>query len=356
FIAKLSPGQVEEREWTYVRKDGSSFPVLLSISTLSNETGQVTGYLGVAKDISQRKLIEERLLLADQVFHNAGEGIVITDAQGVVVEVNPAYERITGYTKAEILGRTPGHVKSGRHDRAFYLRMWQQLREQGRWDGEIWDRRKSGEVFPKWLNITSITDSSGQISHYVGIFVDISQQKATEEKLAQLAFYDPLTQLPNRALFRDRLGYQLDVGQREQARLGLMFIDLDRFKQVNDSLGHDAGDELLIEVAQRIQSCLRKSDTVARLGGDEFTLIVPGLQSDADAGQLAAKIIEQLQLPFAIRSHEACIGASIGIAIHPEDGTDSETLIKHADQAMYQAKQRGRGNYCFYSEIRGLVD
>ncbi|MEO5341823.1 MAG: diguanylate cyclase [Gammaproteobacteria bacterium SHHR-1] len=351
FIARLSQGAAEEQEWTYVRKDGSHFPVLLGISTLTDESGQVRGYLGVAKDISQRKRNEERLLLADKVFQNAGEGIVITDTLGIVVDVNPAYERITGYSKAEILGRSSGHVKSGRHDKAFYAKMWQTILQEGGWEGEIWDRRKSGEVFPKWLNITAIKDSQGQVGHYVGIFVDISQQKATEEKLQQLAFYDPLTRLPNRALFRDRLAFQINLGQRNKALLGLMFIDLDRFKQVNDSLGHDAGDELLIQVAGRIQACLRMSDTVARLGGDEFTLILPSLQSREDAAKLATKVIDQLQQTFDIQGHEVQIGASIGIGLHPQDGKDCETLIKHADQAMYQAKQQGRGCHRFYDQL-----
>ncbi|MBF0187446.1 MAG: EAL domain-containing protein [Magnetococcales bacterium] len=350
FVALARLGKTDEREWTYIHKDGSRFPVQLAVTGVFNADGTLNGFQGIAQDISERKRTEERLVLADKVFQNAGEAIVVTSADNRIVNVNPAYERITGLSLEEVKGKNPNVARSGRHDADFYRTMWKELSENGTWEGEIWDRRKNGEVYPKWLSITAIKDHQDTITHYVGIFMDVSERKATEEKLEQLAFYDPLTTLPNRALFKDRLIHEIQLAKRDKTLLGLFFIDLDRFKYVNDSLGHDVGDLLLIQVAERLQACLRQSDTVCRLGGDEFTVILSHVQQITDLGQVAESIITRLQEVFHIKEHEVFIGASIGISVYPDNGNDLEQLTKCADMAMYEAKAAGRGAYRYFDE------
>ncbi len=329
------------------RKDGSTFQIEISVGALSFQGKYM--FTGIVRDITERKENENRLLLAKQVIENASEAILVTDANAVITDVNPAYEKISGYSRAEVLGKSPNITKSGRHSPEFYQKMWQKISDTGSWSGEIWDRRKSGEIFPKWLSITAIKNSSGTVHNYVGLFMDISQQKAAEEKLEKLAFYDPLTQLPNRALFRDRLTQEILLSRRSGTPSAIMFIDLDHFKHVNDTLGHDFGDELLIQVARRIGSCIRESDTVCRLGGDEFTVILSGIHKVEDVGHIAQSIIDKLQSVFDLKGSEAFIGASIGIAICPDNGANYETLTKNADIAMYRAKESGRGNYKFFT-------
>jgi diguanylate cyclase (GGDEF)-like protein/PAS domain S-box-containing protein len=349
FVAKARLGAADENEWTYIRRDGSRLTVALSVTALLDEHGEISGFLGVARDISEEKSVVQRLRLAERVFESAGEAILVTDADTCIVDVNPAYLEVTGYSREEIIGATPRLAKSGRHDREFYAGMWDAIRRTGCWSGELWDRRKNGVVFPQWLTINAIKDDQGQVTHYVGIFKDVTQQKAVEEKLERMAYYDPLTGLPNRTLFRDRLEHELSVAQRNQTQVALLFIDLDRFKYVNDSLGHDAGDQLLVEAARRIKHAVRDSDTLARLGGDEFTLVLAGVEDAARVGTVADKVIQALQQPFQLGSSEAFIGASIGIALYPQDGADFVTLNKNADTAMYLAKQSGRGRYKFFT-------
>jgi diguanylate cyclase (GGDEF)-like protein/PAS domain S-box-containing protein len=347
FVAKTDLG-ADENEWTYIRKDGGRFPVWLSVTAVLNENREKIGYLGIAFDISERKQMMDELQLAYNAIEHISEGIVITNAEKIITSINPAYTRIMGYTREEVVGKNPGFSKSGRHDSYFYQAMWNQVQTVGYWEGEIWDRRKDGSVFPKWLSISVIKDSKGEVAHYVGIFMDISQQKATEEKLEQLAFYDPLTQLPNRALFRDRLTQELLLAERNQHQSAVFFIDLDRFKWVNDNLGHDVGDELLIAVAARIKAQLRQTDSVCRLGGDEFTVILAEVADNQKISSIAQSIIDSLQAVFELKGHQVFIGASIGIAVFPEHGKDFSTLVKHADIAMYEAKNAGRGTYRFY--------
>ncbi|OSM05940.1 putative PAS/PAC sensor-containing diguanylate cyclase/phosphodiesterase [Magnetofaba australis IT-1] len=318
-----------------IRRDASGAPVLMR---------------GTVQDVTDFRKTEESLELSRLVIENASEAIVITNKKGLIVDINPAYEQVTGYARAEVLGQDPSITSSGRHDKAFYQEMWKTLHETGCWSGEIWDRRKSGEVFPKWLSINIIRDSRNEIANYVGIFTDITHQKATEEALEQMAFYDALTKLPNRTLFRERLNREIVISERENQKVAVLFIDLDRFKYVNDTFGHDIGDELLIEVAARITDNLRKSDVVCRLGGDEFTVILNNPKTVEDIGKISEEIIHSLQRAFKLKDHEAFIGASIGIATYPDNGQDFETLTKNADLAMYQAKDAGRGTYRFYSE------
>ena len=349
FIAKAALGMVDENEWSYIRRDGSRLTVSLSVTALFDTADRVSGYLGVARDITAEKAVVQRLRLAKQVFETAGEAIVVTDADTRIVDVNPAYLEITGFAREEVLGQTPSIVKSDRHDRSFYREMWHSLTTTGRWSGELWDRRKNGEVFPQWLTIDAIQDDNGRVTNYVGLFKDFTQQKAVEMKLERMAYFDPLTGLPNRALFRDRLEHEIGVAQRSGDSVALMFIDLDRFKYVNDTLGHDIGDKLLVEAAQRILGSLRQSDTVARLGGDEFTVVLSSVKDAAHAAHVAGKLIHDLQGAFHIQGNEVYIGASIGLAMYPQDGEDFVTLTKNADSAMYRAKHSGRGRYQFFT-------
>ncbi|MES9858892.1 MAG: EAL domain-containing protein [Sedimenticola sp.] len=335
------------RELIGRHKDGTEFPLELSISEMHLAERRM--FVGIVRNISERKEAEKGLKLGRQVFESAGEAILITDPAGNIIDVNPAYLKITGYNREEVIGINPNRVSSGHHDNTFYKEMWHDINTKGEWSGEIWDRRKNGESFPKWLTISSIKDGDDKVSHYVGIFSDITEQKDAEERLERLAYYDPLTHLPNRSLFQERLERELIQSERHNRRMALMFLDLDRFKHVNDTLGHAFGDHLLAQVALRVRECLRSTDTVARLGGDEFTVILSDVNDQYSIGRVAQKIIDTLKRPFNIEGNEVFIGASIGIGIYPNDGTNRGDLAKHADIAMYEAKSAGRGNYQFFT-------
>ncbi|MBF0188947.1 MAG: PAS domain S-box protein, partial [Magnetococcales bacterium] len=264
------------------------------------------------QQLAEIQKVSQGLKLAAKVFENAGEAIVITDVNARIIDINRAFEKITGYTRDEVIGNNPNVHKSGRHDDAFYADMWQSLMEEGQWSGEIWDRRKDGRVYPKWLTINAVRDLGGVVTHYVGIFSDITEMKETERRLELLAYYDSLTELPNRKLFHDRLHQELLLMQRQGQMVAVLFVDLDRFKHVNDTLGHAAGDDLLQEVAKRIVSCVRKSDTVARIGGDEFTVILTELEKEEHAAQVAKNIIREVNRPVEINGQDVYVGASIG--------------------------------------------
>lgn len=306
-------------------------------------------------EVEEHQKAQTGLMLASKVFENASEAIVVTDSRARIVDVNPAFTRITGFKRGEVLGKNPGVTKSGRHGPEFYAKMWRDILGEGSWRGEIWDRHKSGKVYPKWLTINAIEDALGGVAYFIGIFSDISQIKATEKRLEKLAFYDPLTHLPNRMLFQDRLNHEIQVAQRTGTRVAACFIDLDRFKHVNDTLGHAAGDTLLVEVAKRLKGCVRQTDTVSRLGGDEFTLILPAIEHAQQCAAVADNIIRSLQRTFDLDGEEAYIGASIGIAFFPEDGDDFTTLTKNADVAMYRAKEAGRGVFRFFEPSMNTV-
>ena len=305
----------------------------------------------------QRRQMEKQLRLSDQILKNILEGIIITDPETRILDVNPAYCRIMGYARDEVIGQTPRLTSSGRHPAEFFQEMWASLARCGRWVGEVWDRRKDGTEFPKWLSITAIHDCAGRLTNYVGVFSDISILKTAEESLQRMAFYDTLTELPNRTLFRDRVEHELAISHRNELRFAVLFLDLDCFKGVNDTLGHDAGDQLLRLVADRLRAHIRESDTVARQGGDEFMALLRDLRRSGDAAQVAAHVVEALQKPFDLQGHRVEIGASVGIALYPEHGRDFDTLARHADQAMYRAKQAGRGRFCFHGDeaVAGAV-
>lgn len=315
---------------------------------LHSEQGKLEGAVITATNITELKDRETRLQLSAKVFENSSEAIFITDPQGNILEVNQAFCSITGYERSEALGQNTRILKSNLHDQPFFEHLWQTLLSKGFWKGEIWDRRKNGEFCPMLLTINAVSDNRGLLTHYVAISADISHQKQTEQELKQLAYYDVLTHLPNRFLFKDRFEQEIYLAQRNHTRVALFFLDLDHFKDVNDTFGHWAGDCLLQIIATRIQSCIRKSDTVARLGGDEFTVILPGLTGIAVVTDIANKLADAISGPVQIKGHTVFVGASIGIAIFPDDGNDFDTLTKHADIAMYASKIRGRGMFQYF--------
>lgn len=291
----------------------------------------------------------ERLQLFVKMFDNSGEAILITDARQRIIAVNPAFYLITQFSEEEVIGNTPDMLSSDRQDAKFYQAMWKTINETGTWQGEIWNRRKSGEIFPEWLSIGTVKNAQGEVLNYVGLFSDISPRKAAEAHIEYLAHYDSLTNLPNRALFADRLKQALVTGARNQKKTALLFLDLDRFKSVNDAMGHLAGDLLLQSVAERLKSCVRVSDTICRQGGDEFMILLAEIGGAEDAEMVARKIAAAMADPHQIGNRALTITFSIGISICPDDATDDETMIKNADDAMYIAKESGRNNYKFFA-------
>ncbi len=291
----------------------------------------------------------ERLELFGKMFHGSSEAFLITDAERRIVAVNPAFTEITGYSAFEVMGKNPSILSSGKQTPAFYESMWYDINETGQWQGEIWNRRKTGEVFPEWLSISVLKNHKGEIINYISLFSDITERKAAEQKIAFLAHHDALTKLPNRALFADRLSLALSTATRHSSKVGLLFLDLDKFKHINDSMGHLAGDQLLESVATRLKSCVRESDTICRHGGDEFMILLPDAASARDIELVAQKIIAAMSAPHHILGQNLNVTFSIGISIFPDNAADSDAMIKCADAAMYRAKERGRNNYQFFT-------
>ena len=348
--AFLTGEPVHVSDEVFWRADGTSFPVEYWAYPL-RRGGTVVGAVVTFFDLTERHQVETKSRLAATVFASTREGVIVTDEMGDILAVNEAFTRVTGYTEAETLGNKPSMLQSGRHGPDFYAAIWQALAEAGHWQGEIWNRRKSGEVYPELLSISAVRDRHGNICNYVGVFTDISQIKESEAKLAHLAHYDPLTGLPNRLLLSSRLEHAIDQARRQGNKVAILFLDLDRFKNVNDSLGHQVGDELLKAVTERLAHRLRAEDTLARLGGDEFVVLLERLDEPRDAAQVARAMLEALADPFKLsRGYEIYIGASIGISLFPDDGADVTQLIQHADVAMYQAKDQGRNAYGFYTQ------
>ncbi|MBV6272583.1 EAL domain-containing protein [Alcaligenaceae bacterium CGII-47] len=289
-------------------------------------------------------LSRHNLQLAERVIESSLEGIIITDSKGRIEFVNPAFVQMTGYTREEAVGRTPGMLSSGRQDADFYREMWATLHAHGYWRGEIWNRHKSGALYLELLTITAIRDENDHITHYAALFRDITHIRENEERIRQLAYYDPLTGLPNRRLLDDRLDLAIRHAHRQEKRLAVIFLDLDHFKQVNDALGHAAGDELLLKISQRLRSYLREDDTLARLSGDEF-IVVLHITDLEDVTRVAGQLIDSVSAPFDIEGQVFRMGCSLGIAFYPEDSTTPQGLVRCADTAMYQAKQEGRNTY-----------
>jgi len=290
------------------------------------------------------------LCQAATVFENTKEGVMIADAANRVVAVNRAFVEITGYGADDLIGRTPEVLRSSRQDEAFYRRIGGAIKEHGHWQGELWDRRKNGEDYPAWLSISVVKDDDGQVTHHVSVFSDITVLKESEARLDQLAHHDPLTGLPNRLLLNARAEHALARACRNEKQMAVLFLDLDRFKYINDTLGHPAGDLLLQQVAERLRKCVRDEDTISRVGGDEFTVVLENLEDAGAASTVARKILGALSEKIVLFGHEVFVTCSIGISLYPRDGKDIVTLFKNADSALYRAKDQGRDTYQFYTE------
>jgi len=336
-------------EITLKHKDGHMVDVQVNATSMPNDDEAPSQAFAFISDISERKRIEEQLRIAATFFETTSEAITVTDMNNRIVAVNPAFSQITGYSEREVVGKDPGLLSSNRHSAAFYHDMWQTLQRMGRWQGEIWNRRKNGEVFPEWLSIVAIKNGKGETKQYMAVFSDITKRKQDEEKIWRQANYDALTELPNRNLFKDRLDRAMHAAHREGSSLALMFIDLDRFKSVNDTLGHAAGDRLLQEAAKRLRNCVRETDTVARLGGDEFTVILGDLQEMHEIDRIAESMLKKLSEPFMLDGKEAFVSGSIGITLYPGDAENMAQLLRHADAAMYLAKSSGRNRFRYFT-------
>jgi len=329
------------------RRDGSISHMDLLVSEFKQENESL--FMGIVHDTSELKMSEKELSLASKVFEKMSEAVVVTDENNNYISVNPAFTRITGYTQEEVIGKNPRIMASGRHDLLFYQKMWEAINTTGHWQGEIWDRRKNSEIFPKWLSIVAVKDNTGQFQNYLAVFSDISERKAADERIHFMAHYDALTELPNRILLHDRILQAILYAKRQQTRVAILFLDLDRFKTINDTLGHSFGDLLLQAVAERLRNCLRSSDTIARLGGDEFIVVIPDLHEADHAGKIAQKILNTISRHYVIRDIEVHTTVSIGISLFPDDGTANEELISNADVAMYRAKESGKNTYQFFA-------
>ena len=345
----LQHGDQYDIVYRVIWPDGSEYFMHERADITRGPDGEPARMIGTTVDVTERVRAEERLRQAASVFSSTQEGVVITDPSGIILDVNAAFTRITGYSREVAVGCTPRILKSDRHDAAFYADFWKVLLETGQWQGEIWNRRRSGEIYPEWLTVNAVHDAAGVLVNYVAVFSDISGIKKSQAQLAYLAHHDPLTELPNRLLFNDRLDHALRRAERSKSQLAVLFVDLDRFKHINDSLGHPAGDRLLQEVARRLTGAVREEDTVARMGGDEFTLLFEDLRRAEDAGTLARKLLGALAGSYALDGKEIYVSGSIGISLYPRDGRAADELISHADAAMYQAKGQGRNGYHFYT-------
>ncbi|NOR69651.1 MAG: EAL domain-containing protein [Methylomarinum sp.] len=328
-------------------KSGEIKTVLASPTTL--DIASEENHLIVLYDITKRKLNEQQLQLSSQVFKGTQEGIIITDPEGGIIDVNPAFCRITGYSLQEVIGQNPKILSSGKQSAEFYDNMWDTLNQKGYWQGELWNRKKDGQIYAETLRISSLQDEQGQNTHHIGLFSDITHKKEQQKKLELMAHYDVLTQLPNRALFADRFKQAIAHSKRTDTLLAVCFIDLDNFKPVNDQYGHNVGDQLLIKVAHRIKEKIREEDTVSRQGGDEFALLLGNIESIELCEKTLQRIIKALAQPFNIDEKNINISASIGATLYPHDNADLDTLLRHADQAMYQVKQKGRDSFHLFN-------
>ncbi|AMP08041.1 diguanylate cyclase domain protein [Collimonas arenae] len=359
FQEALRGARGDDLELRCVRKDGSQFWLSISWAPISDVHGAFTGFRTSGRDITERKQAEAELRIAAVAF-DSREGMMITDVNSVILRVNSAFTESTGYTAEEVVGRTPRMLRSGRHDAAFYRQMWQAIHHNGGWQGEIWDRRKNGEVYPKWLTISAVMGEDGVVTHYIGTHHDITERKISEEKIRELAFFDTLTHLPNRTLLLDRLTQAITLSARNETCGALLFIDLDHFKTLNDTQGHDKGDMLLRLAAQRLASGVREVDTVARVGGDEFVVVLGSLSANLqDAAQqtesVGEKILVALSGVYHLGEIEYRCTASIGATLFRGHQADIDELLKQADMAMYKAKETGRNAMRFFDPAMQTV-
>lgn len=355
LLAALETGDPINMEVTLDRADGAEIHLERRIVPEFDVDGNVVSLFSISRDITERKNNEDMLRIAAAAFETH-EAIVITDVNAQIIRVNQAFQEITGYAAEDVLGKNPRLLNAGRHDKAFYAQMWQVILSKGSWTGEIWDKRKNGEIYPKWMTITAVKDAQGKTTQYVGIFSDVSERKKAQEEILNLAFYDSLTKLPNRRLLLDRFHSALALSARTNLYGAVLFLDMDRFKLINDSFGHNYGDLLLIEVAERIRSCVRSVDTVARLGGDEFVVLIEGIGDEAEevsqkVAHIADKIRTALALPYALNERIHHSSPSIGVCLFQGISQSVDVLLKYADVAMYQAKDAGRNAVRFYDPV-----
>ena len=352
--AALDAGRPFKGELLNYRKDGTSFWNELTVVPVFDALGALVQFVGTQRDVTALREANDRLLLASRVFEDGSEGFMIADAERRIIKVNPAFTAITGYSEDEVIGRNPNILSSGRHDPAFYRAMWQAVDEDGQWQGELWNQRKDGTVYPQQMLLRRVVEGSDGAASYVASFSDITDRKAAEDSIWRLSRYDPLTGLPNRAYLQERAAYALDRSRKSGEPLAVVFIDLDQFKNVNDSLGHRIGDRLLVKVAERFESTLRENDTLARIGGDEFVMLLPGTDARA-ASRVVRRLVELSEQPLRVDAHELTITPSAGIAMYPFDGHDFDSLATCADAAMYRAKDIGRSTFCFFTpEMQAL--
>lgn len=343
----IMANKVWHGEMVNTRKNGTLYTEEMTITPVYFEPEEKLYFIAVKQDVTQKRKDIEEMRMASKIFENTLEGVLVTDSEGDIVFTNPSFEEITGYNRDEVLGKNPKILSSGKQDQEFYRKMWKSLAEKGEWQGEIWNRRKSGEIYPEWLTLTVIKDEHGKTVQYAAILSDLTSRKKNEERVKHLAYHDALTDLPNRYLFLDRLTVALAHAVRHENTLAVLFLDLDRFKDVNDTLGHAAGDQLLQEVGRRITTCIREEDTVARMGGDEFTILLPDIQIE-DAKDVAQRILNVFSRPYVLDDQELYISSSIGIALAFDKLLDAQTILRHADLAMYKAKENGKNRYWIY--------
>ena len=348
-IRRVLAGEPQRFERTLNKPDGSVGHIIGHYIPDFDADGTVKGFAIQSSDVTLLKESEAKLALAACVFEHTLDGVLITDADGTILSVNPAFTEITGYTAEEAVGQTPRMLKSNRHNREFYASMWRRITGEGLWSGEIWNRRKDGDLYLERMTVSMVRDAEGAPVHYVSIFSDITALWRQDEHIKHLAFHDALTDLPNRTLLMDRINQKLINADREQCRLALLFLDLDGFKPVNDRFGHKVGDDLLKEVAKRLLCLVRQSDTVARLGGDEFVILLNNPAGKDEITTIADRVVSSINAPMEILGEALRIGASVGIAVFPADADTSVDLIKHADTAMYAAKDLGGNTISFYS-------
>ena len=347
----LETGQTHSQEEWVTYPDGRQALLSTVKTPFYGPNGEILGLVGISRDITDRVAAENSLRQAATVFESTREGVMITDADKYIFMVNRAFTEMLGYTEQEVLGRSTDMLQSPRHDKDFFRRMWTEIKTVGHWQGEVWNRRKDGSEFPQLLSISAVKDNDGKISQYVSVFTDISKIKETEAELEFLAHHDPLTRLPNRRLLLSRISHGIETVKRDGGLLALLMLDLDRFKDVNDSFGHTTGDELLQQVADRLSKRLRTVDTLTRLGGDEFTVLLQGIAHKEDAGRVASEIVTMLGEPwFLSNGFEVRIGSSVGITLFPDHCTTAEEMLQQADTALYQAKEEGRGRFKYFSE------
>jgi len=348
-VKELSDNDIFESEVRLMRNDGTTFWSRMTAKAASYRS-MSSGIIMSFEDATNTRERDDELRQAAVVFEASSDAIMVLDANGLIRMVNSSFSKMTGFTETDILGKSPRLLRATREDERRFDIIWETVLKHGHWRGELWRRKKSGETYPEWTSISAVTDSQDQVLEYVVIGSDMSERKYAEDRILYQANYDQLTNLPNRNLFMDRLHQSLTRVKREGTQLALLFIDLDRFKNINDSLGHTAGDKLLIEVSRLMRNAVRDSDTIARFGGDEFAVILSPIYGPKNASRVASSLLEVLREPVELDGYEAIVGASIGISIYPADGTVEDVLVKNADTAMYRAKESGRNNYQFFTK------